>query len=62
MRRDLATIAEEALKLPQNEQLKLARTLLEKNENYPRNHDCFLSKVPSPFLTRRAIFPRVWPD
>ncbi|HEY2680982.1 MAG TPA: addiction module protein [Candidatus Udaeobacter sp.] len=32
MRRDLATIAEEGLKLPQNEQLKLARTLLEKNE------------------------------
>ena len=32
MSRDLATIAEEALKLPQNEQLKLARTLLEKNE------------------------------
>jgi putative addiction module component (TIGR02574 family) len=32
MSRALATIAEEALKLPQNEQLKLARTLLEKNE------------------------------
>jgi putative addiction module component (TIGR02574 family) len=32
MSRDLATIAEEALKLPQNEQLKLVRTLLEKNE------------------------------
>jgi len=32
MSRDLATIADEALKLPQNEQLKLARTLLEKNE------------------------------
>jgi hypothetical protein len=32
MNRDLATIAEEALKLPKNEQLKLARTLLEKNE------------------------------
>jgi hypothetical protein len=22
----------------------------------PRDHDCFLSSVPSPFLTRRAIF------
>src|SRR5580704_12377487 len=25
--------------------------------DYPRDHDCFLSKVPSPLLTRRAIFP-----
>jgi putative addiction module component (TIGR02574 family) len=30
--RDLATIAEKALKLPQNEQLRLARTLLENSE------------------------------
>jgi hypothetical protein len=26
-------------------------------ENYLRHHDCFLSKVPFPLLTRRAIFP-----
>jgi hypothetical protein len=32
MSRNLASIAEEALKLPQHEQLKLARTLLEKSE------------------------------
>jgi Putative addiction module component len=32
MSSDLASIAEEALKLPQHEQLKLARALLEKSE------------------------------
>ena len=32
MSRNLASIAEEALKLPQHDQLKLARTLLEKSE------------------------------
>jgi Putative addiction module component len=32
MSSDLASIAEEALKLPLQEQLKLARTLLEKSE------------------------------
>ena len=32
MSRNLASIAEEALKLPQHEQLRLARTLLEKSE------------------------------
>ena len=32
MSRNLASIAEEALKLPEHEQLKLARTLLEKSE------------------------------
>jgi hypothetical protein len=32
MSRELAAIAERALKLPQHEQLKLARTLLEKSE------------------------------
>jgi hypothetical protein len=32
MSRNLASLAEEALKLPQHEQLKLARTLLEKSE------------------------------
>jgi hypothetical protein len=32
MSSNLASIAEEALKLPQHEQLKLARTLLEKSE------------------------------
>ena len=32
MSRDLASIAEDALKLPQHEQLRLARTLLEKSE------------------------------
>ncbi len=25
--------------------------------DYPRDHDCFLSKVPSPLLTRMVIFP-----
>ena len=32
MNRTLADLSEEALKLPQKEQLKLARTILEKNE------------------------------
>ena len=32
MSRNLASVAEEALKLPPHEQLKLARTLLEKSE------------------------------
>src|SRR6266446_5107878 len=41
---------------------KNSRILREFTKNYPRDHDCFLSKVPSPFLTRRAIFPCVWPE
>ena len=30
--------------------------------DHPRDHDCFLSSVPSPFLTRRAISPQQEPD
>src|SRR4029077_11118841 len=36
---------------------KNSRILREFTKNYPRDHNCFLSRVPSPLLTRRAIFP-----
>src|SRR6266436_255315 len=36
---------------------KNSRILREFTKTEPTNHDCFLSRVPSPLLTRRAIFP-----
>src|SRR5439155_8220083 len=36
---------------------KTSRILHEFTKAEPTNHDCFPFKVPSPFLTRRAIFP-----
>src|SRR5207248_5205359 len=36
---------------------KNSRILHEFTKTEPTNHDCFPFKVPSPLLTRRAIFP-----